>query len=469
MTVGYVAKWISLLEAIQHVRRVRGDTLKDAYDKLQLALREGGVTSRYRGEGRGGRVSPARWYTATVYQDGGVEFSDFRPKPSSRPIRVQIEIQRSDLERWWPTPPEAVTESSISRPPAETISLIEAVHDLREVGDTDLNSAIGEIIDLLATGQVPPVDALVDGVPGKIDPAWWWASAQIDYPINSAVFGEPRIIRATEIVLDREAWKRRRARIVTAQQPGAGRPPAVAEDGGALVIAPSEPTATGPLSVVLADPQLSEGLVEVCRAGRVRAEGRRLKFHWTLVAAGRWNVTTSFDNKYELIPPEDWRDLLFCSYDGLRLEGARKWLAPDPVFEPKGWAFIRFSEGDLLDLIEDTRRRREASETAAPHLAASSATNAPIIGQTQRRGGRKKGSGSIDDTERVRAMLSLLASGQARSVHEAARKVAERMVGSSQSREADTARLRLKFAKDHGTEAPAGMTWADVAGELNAN
>jgi hypothetical protein len=66
-------------------------------------------------------------------------------------------------------------------------------------------------------------------------------------------------------------------------------------------------------------------------------------------------------------------------------------------------------------------------------------------------------------------MLQLLAAGVAPSVLDAARRVAESMTCSSQSRSADITRLRTKFAKVHGTEPPAGKTWFDIAGELKAN
>jgi hypothetical protein len=87
----------------------------------------------------------------------------------------------------------------------------------------------------------------------------------------------------------------------------------------------------------------------------------------------------------------------------------------------------------------------------------------------QGRGGRKKGSGAIDDTPRLRAMLDLLVKGQALSVHHAARKIAKSMLVTSQSRDADVSRLRGKFAKAHGTEPPTGKTWGDVAAELTVN
>lgn len=102
-------------------------------------------------------------------------------------------------------------------------------------------------------------------------------------------------------------------------------------------------------------------------------------------------------------------------------------------------------------------------------LRTSESSRPGAKGISPARGGRKKGSGSIDDTERLRAMLHLLAGGKANSVHDAARKVHDSIVGSSHSRDADITRLRSKFAKAHGTEPPTGKTWADVAGELNAN
>ena len=87
----------------------------------------------------------------------------------------------------------------------------------------------------------------------------------------------------------------------------------------------------------------------------------------------------------------------------------------------------------------------------------------------QSRGGRKKGSGAIDDAPWLRAMLDLLVNGQAPSVHDAAGKIAASMPGTSQSRDADINRLRRKFAKVYGTKPPEGKTWGDVAVELTGN
>jgi hypothetical protein len=108
---------------------------------------------------------------------------------------------------------------------------------------------------------------------------------------------------------------------------------------------------------------------------------------------------------------------------------------------------------------------REATTAAHPR----GNTESILKRANQSRGGRKKGSGAIDDAPRLRAMLDLLVKGQAPSVHDAARKIAASMSGTSQSRDADINRLRGKFAKAYGTEPSEGKTWRDVAAELNGN
>src|SRR5262249_21221176 len=72
-------------------------------------------------------------------------------------------------------------ESVRARRNSHSIPLIEAVHDLRVLLNTDLRSAISHMIDIMATGQLPPADALVEGIPIKIDPRWWLVGA-IKYP-----------------------------------------------------------------------------------------------------------------------------------------------------------------------------------------------------------------------------------------------------------------------------------------------
>jgi hypothetical protein len=74
MAVGYVAKWISLLEAIQHVQRVLGGTLEDARDKLLIGLREGAVTARYYGKDIGGIAAIMRARAAGFPPLGGTKW-----------------------------------------------------------------------------------------------------------------------------------------------------------------------------------------------------------------------------------------------------------------------------------------------------------------------------------------------------------------------------------------------------------
>jgi hypothetical protein len=95
----------------------------------------------------------------------------------------------------------------------ETISAVEAVHQLRQLLDLDVREAISHLIDLLATGQLPPVRAVLDGIPTRIDQRWWWASVDFHYPNSAAtlaliVDGKSRPTRITDIEIDFAAWKR---------------------------------------------------------------------------------------------------------------------------------------------------------------------------------------------------------------------------------------------------------------------
>jgi hypothetical protein len=127
-------------------------------------------------------------------------------------------------------PPHALPERSYAAlgmrlvPEPNPIPLIEAIHDLRLLRNVDLRAATSEMIDLLATGQMPISHALIDGVPAKIDPRWWWAGA-IEYPNSSAVFrlivdGGLCLTDATEIALDRSAWEGHLSRIAATQHDG---------------------------------------------------------------------------------------------------------------------------------------------------------------------------------------------------------------------------------------------------------
>jgi hypothetical protein len=117
-------------------------------------------------------------------------------------------------------------------------------------------------------------------------------------------------------------------------------------------------------------------------------------------------------------------------------------------------------KGVLLPVIEQTEKEDHPASTEAEILTTNGAKGSS---------GRKKGSGSIDDTEKLREMLRLLADGGAKSVLDAARKVSAATVRPSQSASADTERLRHKFAKIHGTKPPEGQTWGDIADSLEIN
>jgi hypothetical protein len=97
--------------------------------------------------------------------------------------------------------------------------------------------------------------------------------------------------------------------------------------------------------------------LEICRLGRVRAEGRKIRY-CGIQTEGRISVTRVIETTFQIIPAEDWADHeLYDSGDGLRLEASREFFEPDLVFELRGWAFVRFSVADLRALtralIED--------------------------------------------------------------------------------------------------------------------
>ncbi len=188
---------------------------------------------------------------------------------------------------------------------------------------------------------------------------------------------------------------------------------------------------------------------------------------------------------------EEFQERLFAVDRNLKTIGIRnfagvRYFDEDPMIRLRAFAVWAVSIGwslpsELVELGNGASGAPSSAEAAETEEKSSEPAGAkpepPLrISETSRpgakgigRSGRKKGSGSIDDTEALQLMLHLLASGQANSVHDAARKVPDSIMGSSQSQAADISRLRRKFANDHGTEPPTGKTWADVAGELNAN
>jgi hypothetical protein len=103
-----------------------------------------------------------------------------------------------------------------------------------------------------------------------------------------------------------------------------------------------------------------------------------------------------------------------------------------------------------------------SSASAGGEAAIREAAKPKTKTATQRRGGRKRGSGAIDDSSDLRSMLHLLATGEATSVWDAAGAFAG-------GRDSAQRRLHRKFSKSWGTKPSAGNTWKDVERELNTN
>lgn len=149
----------------------------------------------------------------------------------------------------------------------------------------------------------------------------------------------------------------------------------------------------------------------------------------------------------------------------------------DHLSFPK-WQSLQFSS----QTCAMWRAALEAGELNAPRSAAAAlpalptpvapaatpASDAPT--QTQRgggKGGRRPGSGAIDDSQWLARMLELLATGTATSVNAASKMVAHDAIGASEN----TKRLRLgrKFSYKYGVQPPPGKTWQDVQHEFNTN
>lgn len=104
-----------LLEAIQHVRRVRKGSIKEAWSELEARLRDNAIKSRYRGQavraGSGG-IAAEQWYRATVFSDGTAIFApDPRFPHLGAPYglgeqRHEIEVWRSDVLKCFPIGPD---------------------------------------------------------------------------------------------------------------------------------------------------------------------------------------------------------------------------------------------------------------------------------------------------------------------------------------------------------------------------
>jgi hypothetical protein len=89
----YVPKWMSLLEAIEHVQRIAGGERHEAWAALLVPLREGAIKSRRQGGGflgGNGEIDPSQWYPgkAKILRDGSVEFAPHPLLPPPPPGRA---------------------------------------------------------------------------------------------------------------------------------------------------------------------------------------------------------------------------------------------------------------------------------------------------------------------------------------------------------------------------------------------
>jgi hypothetical protein len=155
--------------------------------------------------------------------------------------------------------------------------------------------------------------------------------------------------------------------------------------------------------------------------------------------------------------------------------------------EPKRRVYLEDRRGELDPtlcvlsagpILKIARRRGDGGEFIRLLLAKPRQPNAPVepahqataegklVKKPRGRRGRRKGSGEIDDTAPIGEMLRLLASGEAKTVWEAAGKVAGSAPG--QSLDATRRRIYRKFCDLYGTDPPQGKTWSDIECELNA-
>src|SRR5215471_20826912 len=95
---------------------------------------------------------------------------------------IPIAADRLITESRAPHPVSAATTlRSVSGGAMASIGIIEAVHELRRKLNIELQRAKSQMIDLLATRQLPPARGRVHGDLTDIDPKWWWA-ASLNYP-----------------------------------------------------------------------------------------------------------------------------------------------------------------------------------------------------------------------------------------------------------------------------------------------
>jgi hypothetical protein len=120
------------------------------------------------------------------------------------------------------------------------------------------------------------------------------------------------------------------------------------------------------LRLLLQNAELREGFQELCRAGRIRAEGRKIAYTLTKLD-DRHILTEPIDERYSAIPLEDWADLTLYDWNGeLRLEGSNERFAPDRIIEQRGWASVHILGRDWRDFIRALQTPREPAKATPP-------------------------------------------------------------------------------------------------------
>jgi hypothetical protein len=204
---------------------------------------------------------------------------------------------------------------------------------------------------------------------------------------------------------------------------------------------------------------------ELARAERIQAAARnRIKEH--LRTGELWLFRDGDQPKVWVCEPQFWQRVdragVFMQGSILDREGDKN---GDYVLDAASLMV-------LLDIGLTSHEIEDAGCVPAGAPTASSASRPATAAAPQNptRRGRKKGSGTKDDSSSLRAMLDLLADGKARWVSEAARMFVEGrdlIEGNNEtSKQNWVERLRHKFAEKYGIEPSSGKTWNDVRKEL---
>jgi hypothetical protein len=108
---------------------------------------------------------------------------------------------------------------------------------------------------------------------------------------------------------------------------------------------------------LLSNPVLSNEIQELCRSGKIRAEGRPAHPVFEERGPGHFKHTGErIESQFETIPPADWGESSFYHSSGeLRLEGWQEYYTPELAYGFKGWRFIRFPKSELAKLDDVAR------------------------------------------------------------------------------------------------------------------